>query len=667
MPGRFRVAVVGAVLCMAVPCLFAQNFAPPAAQKVDEADLKTISQKIERLDKAISLLRRLKVRDPWLADIEIYHQAAKNIVQHNEFFDPAYAKWTLEALDRGLLRARLFSEGDSPWMNTAGYSVIHAFRSRIDDSLQPYAVVLPADYSKDPTKKWRVDVVLHGRDAKATEVKFLHRFNGEEKQASNDDFVRIEIWGRGNNAYRWAGETDVFEAIDHFFALEQGLGRGTLLDRERIVLRGFSMGGAGTWHLGLHYPDRWRLIAPGAGFTTTHGYSKGIPDKLPDYQEACLHIYDAVDYALNAFNVPIVAYSGDIDPQKQAAVNIEERLKQLGLSMTHLIAPDTKHDFPAEWQAKAQALYAKAIEKDRPTYPNRIRFVTYTLRYPGCNWVRVLGLDKHYQETLVDADRTEDGFNVTTKNVRALQLSMPFGALAVIKVMIDKQEAHARPWISQGGESLVYLVRRDGQWVSVMPQRMLTTRAQQPQKMPGLQGPIDDAFRETFLCVRGTGKGWHKGTAQYADANLQRFESEWAKYFRGQLPIKDDIDVNDTDIAGKHLILFGDPASNYFIDQVLDGLPLQWSETEIELAGKKYAAGEHVPVLIFPNPLNPSRYVVLNSGHTFHEAELRDTNAQLYPRLGDFAMLRLQPTVDNPLNVEVQKAGLFDEFWKISE
>lgn len=666
MLSRSTVLVI-VFLLSTTPTCPAQDFAPPPSQKIDDAALKSIQDKTGRLGKAIGLLRRQGVRDPWLSDIEVFYQGAVKIVQHDEFFDKNFVDWTIEALDRGLFRARLFSEGNSPWMNITGYSVVHGYRSRIDDTVQPYAVMLPADYGKDATKKWRVDVVLHGRDKTISEVKFFHRNNGEEKQASNDGFVRIEIFGRGNNAYRWAGESDVFEVIDHFFTLEQVLGRGTLLDRERVVLRGFSMGGAGTWHLGLHYPDRWRLIAPGAGFTTTHGYVSNLPERLPEYQEACLRIYDAVDYAQNAFNVPVIAYSGANDPQKLAADNMDARFKQLGLSMTHLIAPDLEHKFPPEWQEKAQVLYAKAADKDRPTYPPRIRFVTYTLRYPGSSWVRMLGLEKHYQESLVDAERTEAGFNVTTKNLRGLQLSMPFGAPAEVEVMIDKQKVIARPWNSQGGESLIYLWRRDKEWLSMLPQRVATMRAQLPQKMPGLQGPIDDAFRDSFVCVRGTGEAWHKATQTYAEGNLQRFQGEWAKYFRGELPIKDDLEVSDTDIAGRHLILFGDPASNYMIDQIVDALPLTWTEKEILFGGKKYTANDHVPALIFPNPLNPARYVVINSGHTFHEPEFRGTNALLYPRLGDYAMLRLAATKDNPLHVEVQRAGLFDEFWRAGE
>src|SRR5262249_51286809 len=175
-------------------------------------------------------------------------------------------------------------------------------------------------------------------------------------------FIQISIYGRGNNAYRWAGEADVFEALDHFVNVENAVGRGRLIDQDRIVLRGFSMGGAGTWHLGLHTPSRWCVLGPGAGFTSTHGYIKNLPAKLPDYQESCLHIYDAVDWAENIFNVPVVAYSGADDPQRQAAVNIEDKLKVSDLKgvtfpLTHLVAPKLKHQFPAEWQRRARTQY----------------------------------------------------------------------------------------------------------------------------------------------------------------------------------------------------------------------------------------------------------------------------------------------------------------------
>jgi hypothetical protein len=184
------------------------------------------------------------------------------------------------------------------------------------------------------------------------------------------------------------------------------------------------------------------------------------------------------------------------------------------------------------------------------------------------------------------------------------------------------------------------------------------------QKTSGLQGPIDDAFTGPFLCVRGTGKAWHERTERHARANLERFAREWSKYLRGELPIKDDTEVTQEDMVGRHLILFGDPASNSLISEVLPRLPLKWTKQTITWAGKEYEAASHVPVLIYPSPLATDRYVVLNSGHTFHAEDFKGTNALLFPRLGDHAILKLVEDKKDPLASEVQTAGLFDDFWR---
>ena len=664
---RFVHFVASATLsCLFIATLPAQNFAPPPTNLPSPEILTEIRVKTDRLGKAIASLRKQGVRDPALADVEIFHQAALAIAEHQEFFLKDSGESTLNVLDRGLLRAKFAAAGESPWTQAIGHSVPRGYRSRIDGSVQPYAVTLPPGYGKDPTRRWRVDVVLHGRDSTLTEVKFLQA-NSDKAAAANQPFVRIDIFGRGNNAYRWAGEMDVLEAIDAFSNSEQLAGRDRLPDPGKVVLRGFSMGGAGTWHLGLHRPDRWCCIGPGAGFTTTRGYIKNLPDQLPPHQEACLRIYDAVDYAANAFNVHVVAYSGAKDPQMQAAVNIEQRLKKLDIDMTHLVAPELEHKFPPEWQAKAEEHYRQHADHGRDDYPRQVRFTTYTMKYASCAWLEIMGLGRHYQEASVHGDRHEGGFDLTTKNVRALHLTLPEGATQLQQVVIDEQKLQVKPWTRADGSTHLYLQKTADGWRGVLPQKLFTERQQRPQKITGLQGPIDDAFTDGFLCIRGTGKPWHVETQRYADRNLKRFQAEWSKYFRGQLPIKDDQDVTNEDIATKHLILFGDPASNALIAQVNDGLSLGWTKDEVTFAGAKYAADSHVPVLIKPNPLNASRYVVLNSGHTFHAADFQGTNALLYPRLGDWAILKLAPTPKDALGVEVQAAGLFDEYWKLSK
>jgi hypothetical protein len=180
------------------------------------------------------------------------------------------------------------------------------------------------------------------------------------------------------------------------------------------------------------------------------------------------------------------------------------------------------------------------------------------------------------------------------------------------------------------------------------------------QKLPSLAGPIDDAFTDGFTCVIGSGDTWHPSTQKFVDAKLKAFEYDWAKHWRGKLPTIGDYAVTPNEIMDKHLILFGDPQSNLTLAQILPKLPLKWTKDEIEFGGKKYKASEHVPVMIFPNPLNPGKYVVLNTGHTWPSEDYAKTNALLYPRLGDYAILRMA-------DGGVATAGLFDEFWRVEK
>ena len=79
----------------------------------------------------------------------------------------------------------------------------------------------------------------------------------------------------------------------------------------------------------------------------------------------------------------------------------------------------------------------------------------------------------------------------------------------------------------------------------------------------------------------------------------------------------------------------------------------------------------HVPLLIQPSPFAAGHYVVLNSVHTFREKELASLNYLLFPRLGDWAILKLGGRIpaspSEPLQEEVLKTGFFDEQWRFGE
>ena len=156
-----------------------------------------------------------------------------------------------------------------------------------------------------------------------------------------------------------------------------------------------------------------------------------------------------------------------------------------------------------------------------------------------------------------------------------------------------------------------------------------------------------DAFTAPFLCVRGTGTPWNQEAHAAALATLDQFSKEWSQYMRGDLRIVDDIAVTEADRQNHHVILFGDPGSQRLLAEALPGLPVKWTRDMIEVDGERFPAANHLPVLIHPSPWGGAggKYLVLNSGHTFHASEFAKLNYLLYPRLGDWAVLRF-PALD---------------------
>ena len=116
--------------------------------------------------------------------------------------------------------------------------------------------------------------------------------------------------------------------------------------------------------------------------------------------------------------------------------------------------------------------------------------------------------------------------------------------------------------------------------------------------------------------------------------------------------------MTDADIVAHNLVLFGDPRSNKLLGRIAEKLPIAWSASSVKVRGKTFATATHVPVFIFPNPLNPKRYVVVNSGFTFAAAG-SGSNAQQTPKLPDYAVL------DVANNGAVVLADFFDEQWKL--
>ncbi|MDA0284851.1 MAG: prolyl oligopeptidase family serine peptidase, partial [Planctomycetota bacterium] len=283
-----------------------------STQPLSETQRTQFTQSVRALQ--ASLDKRPDRGSPLWADAAIFPKALAWALKYDREFSPADIGLLEQAIRRGRERFLALAEGAPAWSARRGQLAL-GYVSQIDSSVQPYGVIVPKGY--DPKQPIRLDVVLHGsrRPVGMSELKFMAGFDAGD--AANPSppaqtFIELHPLGRVENCYRWSGETDVFDAIEDVCQRYN-------IDRNRIVLRGMSMGASGTWHLGLKHPDRFAAIGPYCGYVDTHKFSE-TPLKnfvrvgpLPEHQELGLHMLDSIDYAANAGVVPAIACIGEKD------------------------------------------------------------------------------------------------------------------------------------------------------------------------------------------------------------------------------------------------------------------------------------------------------------------------------------------------------------------
>jgi hypothetical protein len=632
-----------------------QSAANQPALTAKPEELAKIKAKTEQIAALVKALKAQRAQPELVTDVEVYAHAGRMLLEYPDMFgSQAAIEHAFATLDQGIERGQQLQANKPQW--NSGKRQIHAYTSEIDGAVLPYGVTLPENY--DPTKPTRLYVWLHGRQNNTTETEFIYGFlnrkPGGNAAVADQGQIQLDCFGRINGAgWHWAGEQDVFESI-------AAVKKRFNIDGKRIMLRGFSQGGEGAWHISLHHPDRFAAVEIGAG--TVSRTAQQRPDLKP-YQLATLRIWENIsEWALNIHNLPLAGHDGENDPGQlesslRARAQLEKEgfpsvgdpdyLRSQGAPGLWMVSKATGHGTSPLVRQRLDAFLKEHGDRGQSS-PDHIRFLTYTTRYNRSYWVSLDGLEHHYERAEVDALRTADGatYEIKTKNLTRLVLREMTRAR---EIKIDGQSlpVKAAPEITLARTGPTWAVTKNG-----VPAGLHKTHA--------LQGPIDDAFLDPFLLVRPTGKPWNEEVHQQALRTMARFDRMWGRFFRGHPFVKDDKDVTAADFAKYHVVLFGDPGSNQWIAKLSGKLPYTWSKDSVALGGQTYAARENYPAMIYPNPLHPSKYVVINTGLTIED---RGYNGDYgTPEWGDYAIVKVKPGAAVP---EVVTAGLFDENWRL--
>jgi dienelactone hydrolase len=482
---------------------------------------------------------------------------------------------------------KLAAEGKKGPIRPNGF-VRLAYRDEIDGTPQFCRAYLPLDYS--PHIKYPLVLKLHGYNP--PNPVYIHWWAVDSRHydyADKYDIILLEPHGRGNTGYSSIGERDVLHCIT--MAKEQ-----LSVDVDRIYLFGESMGGGGTWLVGSHNPELFAAIAPVFGGWDYHAF-------MDEERQAGLSERDRWEQERNSsftqaealLNTPVFVLHGDIDKsvnvnQSRFAVRM---LQRWGYNIRYHEYPQFGH----EGLDIRDELISWFLEHKRNTHPRKVRIRSADLKSASAHWLRVIQREDPYEFILAEAEvLTENTLRLSTKNVLEIEATL-------LDPLINSDEAVTVIWnvddIRQElpKDGILRLQRKD-----YHPEKLVKT--------PEIKGPLSDVINTPFALVIGTispdslmVKLCHQKAQEFIE-----FWKDWQKY---EPRVFKDTDITEQDMRRFSLILYGAGDANAVTKKMSNQIPLSVSTDKIEIDGRSFEASDAGVRMVYPHPLNPSRYIAI--------------------------------------------------------
>jgi predicted peptidase len=118
---------------------------------------------------------------------------------------------------------------------------------------------LPQDYGRDAQRQWPLIVFLHGAGERGDDPDSLASIGLPQILQERSDLPFVTVSPQLPPGEVWTDKGEMINALVDWLESEYAI------DPQRIYLTGFSLGGFGTWALGLNSPDRFAALVPVAG------------------------------------------------------------------------------------------------------------------------------------------------------------------------------------------------------------------------------------------------------------------------------------------------------------------------------------------------------------------------------------------------------------------
>jgi predicted peptidase len=207
-----------------------------------------------------------------------------------------------------------------------------------------YLLSLPREYDAKGGKHWPLMLFLHGAGERGTNLQRVAIHGPPKLVKAGTNFPFILVAPQCPEGRRWESES-LLQLLNH-------IAKNYAVDERRVYLTGLSMGGYGTWKLGVTHPEKFAALVPICGGGETI-------DVLLAGREQGAALKTLGVWAFHGAKDPVVPLD-----ESQRMVNA---LKRAGVEEVKLtVYPEAQHDSWTETYANP-ALYEWLLQHQRIT------------------------------------------------------------------------------------------------------------------------------------------------------------------------------------------------------------------------------------------------------------------------------------------------------------
>jgi hypothetical protein len=343
------------------------------------------------------------------------------------------------------------------------------------------------------------------------------------------------------------------------------------------------------------YPDRFAAVAVLSPALRYMAPAEMDSARQTDaYAATYLRREEPIQLLKNLHNIPVLAVHGAEDRHTplSSSLALQSAAKREGTPFTlRVIANATQLRYPVDPYA---LLFEFLKGKSRERNPGHVTYEAPSESFQSAYWLRI--------------DKFEDPLRPASIDGR---MNWQTGEMQVRTANVSRFSVLPRSSEQFPDNVSLFL---NGRWVfrsrpmqgaaSIWAETGRPTESEAPHQP---RVAISSAFSAPFLVVAGTAGGANSPGRREAE----RFVQSWRARFFTECPFKNDVQVTPADMASNNLVIFGTPSSNSLPAGMETRLRIPSTAALAKQLALDAATGDLSLQAVFPNPLNPGKYVVL--------------------------------------------------------